>query len=130
MGIKSGRSQDRRSPDRPRVLLLVEESLSTRFCQQRDAWIFERRHCHVLRLSTGEQVMRASYLMKVVIGGVVGRHKQTRVDSLPLALTPSVPEPATWAMMMLGFGALGFSLRRHRQNDVRQRMRLDLPKAA
>lgn len=25
---------------------------------------------------------------------------------------PSVPEPAAWAMMLLGFGALGFALRR------------------
>lgn len=27
----------------------------------------------------------------------------------------SVPEPATWAMMLLGFGATGFALRRRRQ---------------
>jgi hypothetical protein len=26
-----------------------------------------------------------------------------------------VPEPATWAMMLLGFGAAGFALRRRRQ---------------
>ncbi len=26
--------------------------------------------------------------------------------------TPAVPEPATWAMMLLGFGAIGFSFRR------------------
>ena len=26
----------------------------------------------------------------------------------------AVPEPATWAMMMLGFGAMGASLRRRR----------------
>jgi hypothetical protein len=26
--------------------------------------------------------------------------------------TPAVPEPATWAMMILGFGAVGYSLRR------------------
>ena len=30
----------------------------------------------------------------------------------PLAATPGVPEPATWAMMLAGFGALGASLRR------------------
>lgn len=29
-------------------------------------------------------------------------------------LTPSVPEPATWAMMLLGFGAVGFAMRRTR----------------
>ena len=28
--------------------------------------------------------------------------------------TPAVPEPATWAMMLLGFGALGLSQRRKR----------------
>ena len=28
---------------------------------------------------------------------------------------PAVPEPATWAMMLLGFGAAGYSMRRRRQ---------------
>lgn len=37
----------------------------------------------------------------------------------PLA-AGAVPEPATWAMMMLGFGMLGFALRR-RGTDVRIR---------
>lgn len=30
---------------------------------------------------------------------------------VPDAITPAVPEPATWAMMLVGFGALGASLR-------------------
>jgi opacity protein-like surface antigen len=30
-------------------------------------------------------------------------------------LTPSVPEPATWAMMLMGFGAMGVALRRSRK---------------
>ena len=32
--------------------------------------------------------------------------------------TSAVPEPATWAMMMLGFGLVGASLRRRRSDDV------------
>jgi len=31
-------------------------------------------------------------------------------------LTVSVPEPATWAMMLLGFGAVGFAMRRGRKS--------------
>ncbi|MEO8454836.1 MAG: PEPxxWA-CTERM sorting domain-containing protein [Sphingomicrobium sp.] len=30
----------------------------------------------------------------------------------------SVPEPATWAMMLVGFGATGFALRRKRRKDA------------
>lgn len=33
---------------------------------------------------------------------------------MPSDLTPAVPEPATWAMMLLGFGAAGLALRRRR----------------
>ena len=32
------------------------------------------------------------------------------------ASTTAVPEPGTWAMMILGFGALGYSLRRRRRS--------------
>ena len=32
-----------------------------------------------------------------------------------LAVTAAVPEPATWAMMLVGFGAMGVSLRRRRK---------------
>jgi len=32
-----------------------------------------------------------------------------------LVLTPSVPEPGTWAMMLLGLGAIGAAMRRKRQ---------------
>ena len=31
-------------------------------------------------------------------------------------VTSAVPEPTTWAMMLLGFGAVGFGMRRSRQN--------------
>jgi PEP-CTERM motif-containing protein len=36
-----------------------------------------------------------------------------------LNITP-IPEPATWAMMLLGFGAVGFAIRRRRETVVAQ----------
>ncbi len=39
--------------------------------------------------------------------------KQVRIDPL----VAPVPEPATWAMMLIGFGAIGVSLRRRRRNE-------------
>ena len=35
------------------------------------------------------------------------------------AITVSVPEPATWAMMLLGFGMVGFGLRRSARRTTR-----------
>jgi len=35
-------------------------------------------------------------------------------NSINLATTPPVPEPATWAMMLLGFGGIGMAMRRSR----------------
>lgn len=37
-----------------------------------------------------------------------------------LSFAPGVPEPATWAMMLMGFGAVGFSMRRRRQPALAQ----------
>jgi hypothetical protein len=32
----------------------------------------------------------------------------------------TVPEPGTWAMMLLGFGALGFAIRRRKSSALTQ----------
>jgi hypothetical protein len=38
----------------------------------------------------------------------------------PFDVTPPVPEPATWMMMLLGFGVIGSALRRTRRNALMQ----------
>jgi hypothetical protein len=40
------------------------------------------------------------------------------VDIATLSATPSVPEPSTWAMMLLGFGGLGAATRWRRRRSV------------
>lgn len=37
-------------------------------------------------------------------------------DSLTVHIGDAVPEPATWAMMLVGFGATGVAMRRRRRN--------------
>jgi hypothetical protein len=48
------------------------------------------------------------------IGDITGLNSSTAYEKLIFVAdaTPAVPEPATWAMMMLGFGAMGGILRR------------------
>ena len=36
------------------------------------------------------------------------------------ATTTAVPEPATWALMLLGFGGIGMAMRRRRQPVLAQ----------
>ena len=44
----------------------------------------------------------------------------TFIDDFRLgtAATGAVPEPSTWAMMLLGFGAIGYSMRRRRKSGA------------
>ena len=37
-----------------------------------------------------------------------------------ITIRPAVPEPATWAMLLIGFGAVGFAMRRRRQPVLAQ----------
>lgn len=53
--------------------------------------------------------------------GGIGDVRQIRLDE---SVTAPVPEPGTWAMMLFGFGALGFSMRRRRSDEKgKQRVR-------
>ncbi|WP_207912446.1 PEPxxWA-CTERM sorting domain-containing protein [Parafrankia sp. BMG5.11] len=42
---------------------------------------------------------------------------QVRVGGVSAATPGAVPEPATWAMMLFGFGAVGFGMRRRRSKE-------------
>ena len=58
---------------------------------------------------------------------IVGARFQSAQNSFEfdnLASTGAVPEPATWAMMMLGFGAMGTMLRRRRRDSRALRLRV------
>lgn len=45
---------------------------------------------------------------------------QFGVDNFQFTQNAAVPEPATWAMMLIGFGAVGFAMRRRSSVATRQ----------
>lgn len=44
-----------------------------------------------------------------------------RISANVAFVTNAVPEPATWAIMLVGFGAVGFAMRRRKKDNVRVR---------
>jgi hypothetical protein len=55
------------------------------------------------------------------IQGRPGTQSGSFGGSLAFSAANAVPEPGTWAMMLLGFGAMGVSLRRRRKpNQIMQ----------
>ena len=44
----------------------------------------------------------------------------TYLDDFLISTGAAVPEPSTWAMMLLGFGAIGFAMRRSRRRGALQ----------
>lgn len=63
----------------------------------------------------GESYTTASFS---TTGGGFSTFKQLRLV-LGQPTTPPVPEPATWAMMLLGFGGIGMAMRRSRKSNGR-----------
>lgn len=54
-----------------------------------------------------------------IVGGSAEGLRQVRIASTEAGVPP-VPEPATWAMMLLGFGAAGMMMRRRRRPGITQ----------
>jgi hypothetical protein len=50
----------------------------------------------------------------LVNGAIIIGHTQASAWAGPAGPLNAVPEPATWAMMLLGFGAIGYAIRRQR----------------
>ena len=60
-------------------------------------------------------VMSDSANISSVTFSLLSPNQDFAISSLFMIDAPGVPEPATWSMMLLGFGALGLSLRRRRR---------------
>ena len=50
----------------------------------------------------------------------VGSQNNYDLVSLAIPLNTAVPEPATWALMLLGFGGIGMAMRRRRKQGLLQ----------
>lgn len=53
--------------------------------------------------------------VKINFNGLTRGSPTTSIFDVTLATAPGVPEPATWTMLLLGFGGLGAALRRSRR---------------
>ena len=56
----------------------------------------------------GQSIRTASLSL---VGGGIQDVRQIRLDAVPSTMS-AVPEPATWAFMLVGFGAVGYSMRK------------------
>ena len=75
-----------------------------------------------IRATAGEQITSLAFGPFSPLGANTGIQalNQVRLDLNGTTAIPAVPEPGTWAMMLLGFGAVGFSLRRSRRATLLQ----------
>lgn len=66
--------------------------------------------------TAGEQLTGLSFGNFSPAGSGIQALNQVRLNLVPAA---AVPEPGTWAMMLLGFGAMGTAMRRSRRRNAK-----------
>jgi hypothetical protein len=69
--------------------------------------------------TAGERLTSVTFVADPITTGIQDL-RQLRLGGAAAA-TPAVPEPATWAMMLFGFGGLGYAMRRRTQTSARIR---------
>lgn len=57
----------------------------------------------------------ASYTLKFSLSNSAAGSSGLRITATDAAAPAGVPEPASWTMMLLGFGGIGFAMRRSRR---------------
>lgn len=63
-------------------------------------------------ISTGSQLCNGAADNQIVVNGTAYSSNAAPGSTVEIATTGAVPEPATWALMLLGFGGVGVVLRR------------------
>lgn len=57
-----------------------------------------------------------------LLGGYFTKPGWSHITFFDTKGTPAVPEPSTWALMLLGFGAMGWVMRRRKSAEPRMRV--------
>jgi hypothetical protein len=68
----------------------------------------------------GVEALGGATLTGLTISSTNGFGSLTQLRIAPGVVAPAIPEPSTWAMMLLGFGAVGASMRRRRSRQIPQ----------
>jgi hypothetical protein len=67
---------------------------------------------------TGDVFVDSSVLLMLSANQAGGSRSVGVVLTNRSGVTPSIPEPSTWVIMVLGFGALGYAATRGRKTNI------------
>lgn len=72
--------------------------------------------------TAGERFQALGFVSNPITDGI-GSFQQLRLGDVRGPAVAAVPEPGTWAMLLIGFGGIGSALRRRKRNTQEQRFR-------